>query len=86
MFDGPPLGVLMDHVKTSPVPPSDRLETEIPAGLERVILRCLEKDPDARHLSAAELAEALVACCPEPRWNARRAADWWKLHLPPAAT
>ncbi len=85
VFDGPPFGVLVDHVKTSPVPPSDRLETEIPAGLERVILRCLEKDPDARYRSAAELAEALVACCPEPRWNARRAADWWKLHLPPAA-
>ncbi len=84
VFDGPPLGVLLDHVKTSPVPPSERVETEIPAGLERVILRCLEKDPGARYPSAAELAEALVASCPEPRWTARRAADWWRLHLPPA--
>jgi len=85
VFEGPPLSVLVDHVKTPPVPPSERVEMEIPAGLERVILTCLEKDPGARYQSAAELAEALLASCPEPPWDARRADNWWGLHLPPAA-
>ena len=85
VFQGTPLGVLADHVKTPPVPPSERVEMEIPSGLERVVLRCLEKDPSERYQSATELAEALLACCPEPPWDARRAADWWGLHLPQAA-
>lgn len=83
VFDGPPLSVLVDHVKTSPVPPSERVEMEIPTQLEQVVLRCLEKDPAARYQSAGDLAEALLACCPEPRWDIRQATDWWGLHLPP---
>ena len=85
VFDGPPMSVLVDHVKTPPVPPSERVEVEIPAGLERVILKCLEKNPDDRYQSATELGEALLASCQEPRWDANRAADWWGLHLPQAA-
>ncbi len=85
VFDGPPLSVLVDHVKTQPLPPSGKVDLEIPAELERAILRCLEKDPETRYQTATELAEALGSCCPGPRWNARRAADWWHLHLPKAA-
>lgn len=82
VFDGPPLSVLVDHVKTAPEPPSSRTEVEIPAALEKVILRCLEKDPADRYQSAGELAEALVACRPEPGWDAEQADEWWRLHLP----
>ncbi|MEO6573903.1 MAG: serine/threonine-protein kinase, partial [Polyangiaceae bacterium] len=40
--------------------PLAKLRPDIPAGLITVILRCLEKDPDARFRSVAELALALV--------------------------
>lgn len=38
-----------------------KLRKEIPGGLERVILRCLEKRPERRYPSAVELREALRA-------------------------
>jgi serine/threonine-protein kinase len=82
VFEGPPLSVLVDHVKTDPLPPSQAVDATIPVGLEQVILRCLEKDPAARFGTAHELAEALLGCCVEPVWNSGLAADWWRLHLP----
>jgi serine/threonine-protein kinase len=42
-----------------PVPPSERVEGLDPA-LERVILKCLARDPRERWASMVELAEALV--------------------------
>jgi hypothetical protein len=43
------------------VPPSQRAPGT-PRALEDVVVRCLEKDPRARHASAAALGEALRAC------------------------
>jgi serine/threonine protein kinase len=53
-----PLAVAMKH-KSEPPPAPRSLKVEIPAWLERVCLRCLEKDPASRFGSAAELARAL---------------------------
>jgi serine/threonine-protein kinase len=41
-----------------PVPPT-HLNPEVPAELEAVCLRCLEKDPDHRYQTAAEVAGAM---------------------------
>ncbi len=46
--------------KRRPVPPH-ALRAEVPAGLEEVCLRCLEKRPHRRYLSAAALAADLQA-------------------------
>jgi len=86
VFEGhTPVAVLVEHVKTAPVPPSQRTEIEVPADLESVILRCLEKDPASRYQSAEELSAALAACQLPGCWDSARAKKWWELHVPRAA-
>ena len=41
------------------------------------MLACLEKDPDARPQSAAELREMLDACDLEDTWSESDARTWW---------
>ena len=66
----------LHHLQTAPVPPSRRTERPVPESLERVILRCLEKDPDRRPSTALELASELAAC-PVPPWTQEDARRWW---------
>jgi serine/threonine-protein kinase len=55
--------VMARHIKTKPKPPSEaRPELAIPASLERVVMRVLEKDPDARPASADAFIAELQAC------------------------
>lgn len=72
--------VLMDHVRTRPVPPSERVETAVPAALEGLILGCLEKEPGARPASAGELRRALEPLA--AGWDRERAREWWRTHAP----
>jgi serine/threonine protein kinase len=53
-----PLAVALRH-KTEPAPPLRSLRPEVPAWMERVVLRCLEKDPAHRFATAAALAAEL---------------------------
>lgn len=50
--------IYMQQMQHAPVPPSE-LWPEVPAALERIILRCLARDPDARYQSVAELGADL---------------------------
>lgn len=56
------IGVLLAHVQRSPTPPSRRLGTAVPAAVEAIVMRCLEKAPRARFADAAALIAALAAC------------------------
>lgn len=79
------VALIVEHVKTPPTPPSQRTEMPIPAELEAIIMKCLEKDPADRFQAATELARALRAVpLPEP-WTPTRAAEWWDLHRPSEA-
>lgn len=53
--------VMVAHVNEPPEPPSARAKG-IPADVEHVVMRCLEKSPAQRYLSARELDEALAIC------------------------
>jgi serine/threonine protein kinase len=37
---------MLMHLNEKPVPPSQRTAMETPAGLEQIIMQCLEKDPE----------------------------------------
>jgi hypothetical protein len=50
---------LLYQVVHQPPRPIRELRPEVPAGLEEVCLRCLEKQPASRYPSAGELADAL---------------------------
>jgi serine/threonine-protein kinase len=82
--DANPVAIALKHMSTPPVPPSRRTDRGIPADLERVILRCLEKDPKSRPASAREI-ERLLAACDVPPWTEEDAAAWWARHLPPTS-
>jgi serine/threonine-protein kinase len=52
---------VVKHMNDEPIPPRDLANApKIPSSLERVILRCLEKDPNKRYQSVNELREDLA--------------------------
>ena len=58
-FDGnSPVVVAMQHIQDKPEPPG-QFNPDIPASLEEIILRCLEKKPGARFSDGSQLARAL---------------------------
>jgi serine/threonine-protein kinase len=63
-----------------PLVPVHQFHEAVPADLQRVILRCLEKDPDRRYQDAASLDKALAACACAGQWTPERAEDWWRQH------
>jgi serine/threonine-protein kinase len=77
---GNAMQMVVDHVRTPPVPPSLRAPQNIPPALEAIILRCLDKDPARRPGSAAELSRELAALDIESLWTEARAHAWWVEH------
>jgi len=73
------VALIVEHVKTTPTPPSERTDDPIPAALEAIVMRCLEKDPLDRFQTARGLATALTDVPLEKPWTASRASDWWNL-------
>jgi serine/threonine-protein kinase len=73
-----PMEVVLHHVKTPPVPPSQRVSRPIPESLEKLVLACLAKDPEDRPPSAEWLREQLAECHTEQRWTPQRAREWWE--------
>ena len=83
VFDGSnQMKVVMDHVQTPPVSPSQRTELQIPPELDNIIMACLEKDPAKRPQDANELDQRLAAVELSESWTGERAEKWWKVHLP----
>jgi serine/threonine-protein kinase len=74
--------MLLHHVQTRPVPPSERSELAIPRQLEAILMMCLEKDPAKRPPSALEVESQLARVSCEAPWTNQRAQAWWDIHAP----
>ncbi|MFZ5830524.1 MAG: serine/threonine-protein kinase [Planctomycetota bacterium] len=72
-----PLKVIFAHAHEAVVPPS-QVNPAVPTDLERVVLRCLAKNPTERYASAADLAAALGDCEAAGSWTRDNAARWWQ--------
>jgi serine/threonine-protein kinase len=69
--------VLAAHLY-EPVKPLRSVRPEIPADLEEVVLRCMEKSPEKRFPDADSLEQAFAKCGCAGEWNWQKAEEWWK--------
>ncbi|MEN8143886.1 MAG: serine/threonine-protein kinase [Gemmatimonadota bacterium] len=76
-----PVELLIDHVKTRPRPPAALAEEKIPAELDALVMKCLEKKPQDRFASIRELRQALDGIAFPDAWNRDVAERWWNLHI-----
>jgi serine/threonine-protein kinase len=79
------MSMALKHIRTPPDPPSQRTELPIPADLERIVMQCLEKPPDARPATARAIRTMLAECHIAP-WTTDDARRWWDHHLPPTSS
>jgi serine/threonine protein kinase len=59
-FESPKLTQLIAMALENRPTPPDKLRSEIPAALGRMVIRCLEKNPEHRYKNYAELRQALL--------------------------
>jgi serine/threonine-protein kinase len=78
------MAIMIAQVRDPVVPPSQLMEG-VPKDLERVILRCLAKDPAERYQDARSVARDLAACACAADWNEDKAAEWWQSLVQPVA-
>ncbi len=74
-----PMEVIIAHVRDDVVPPSKH-RADVPADLERVILRCLAKRPEDRFQDVDSLEQVLAECAAANQWTQSHAARWWHEH------
>ncbi len=74
-----PIEIISKHL-TSPAPRlSDLIDRSVDTGLERVLMRCLAKDPQERCADGRDLAAALSSLDLEG-WTEAQAQHWWDTH------
>ncbi|MCB9729226.1 MAG: serine/threonine protein kinase [Deltaproteobacteria bacterium] len=72
--------LLFAHLQAEPEAPSARSGRALPPELDALVLACLQKDPDHRPATVAELAAMLRAVPLAEPWTEARAAAWWAEH------
>lgn len=71
---------------SSPVAPPSKLNPAVPATLDQIVLKCMEKKPSNRFQNAKELDLALANCAMALPWGPERAAEWWRSNAEGSST
>jgi len=79
-FDRPSTLQMLHAHAYEPLVPVPEFAQAVPADLQGVIRRCLEKDPARRYPDVVSLDKALGACESAGLWSAERAEEWWRHH------
>jgi serine/threonine-protein kinase len=72
-----PMAVMAAHAHQKAASPSSRTDQPVPADLDALIMRCLDKDPASRPQTARELSRELAALGIEQQWTEENARAWW---------
>lgn len=76
-FEGESAAAVMIAATRDPVVPPSKIRSDVPEDLERIVLRCLAKEPDGRFADALELERALASCRSAGDWDHTSASHWW---------
>ncbi|MBI5757247.1 MAG: serine/threonine protein kinase, partial [Planctomycetales bacterium] len=71
------IAVMTAHQIEEPQP-LHRLREDVPADIERIVLRCLAKNPADRFADVESLDQSLAACACAGQWTTVDAAAWWQ--------
>jgi len=85
-FSAPTVTQLMHQIASAAPRPPSAANPAVPAMLDLIVARTLEKQPDARYQSAGELAADLRACLAELAGTAAAQAASGEVTAQPAAT
>jgi serine/threonine-protein kinase len=71
------LDLLAAHRDSEVAPPS-RLNPEVPADLDQIILKCMAKNRSGRVPDADGMRNALEQCACANKWGPQEASHWWR--------
>ncbi len=77
--------MFLQHLQSTPLPPSQRTELPVPPEVDALVLACLDKDPARRPQDAEALLRLIDGTRAAGRWTNERARTWWQRHLPELA-
>jgi eukaryotic-like serine/threonine-protein kinase len=66
------------QLAAAPVSPSRRTTNPISPEMEKILWRCLAKEPDSRPQSAGDLRQLLLASPVAADWSVEKRVEWWQ--------
>jgi serine/threonine protein kinase len=75
LFDAPAQGTILDHVRSLPIPPPSRSNSEVPPEVDQIVLTALTRDPNKRWQRAGDMRDA-IGVVAAGRLTAQQLVSW----------